>query len=110
MAKHAITAKANLKLKLFTAIGIYDYEEDLGMFKSDYLYPTDMQSLKTKAFINYGEWDSKDKLQIRLITSSHCNRRIGSTSISPSGIDQYCGKDSCTIASHHKAQIHIIPH
>ena len=67
-----------------------------------------MQSSKAKALVDSGEWESKDKLQIRLITGSHYNGRIGSTSISPSRVDRFCGKDSCTIASHRKAQVHIL--
>ena len=49
------------------------------MFKSASLDPTGMQSLKAESFVDSGECDSKDKLQIRLITGSHCNGRIGST-------------------------------
>ena len=69
-----------------------------------------MQSSRAKLFVDSVEWDSEDKLQIRLITGSHCNRRVGSTSISPSGVDLLCGKYSCTIASYRKAQVHILPH
>ena len=63
-----------------------------------------------ESIFDSGEWDSKDKLEICLITGSHCNGRIGSTSISPSGIDRFCGKDSCTISSHRKAKVHFLPH
>ena len=108
MAKPAIANEANLLLKFFTALGRDDDEEALHLFKIVSLDPTGMQSLKAKSFVDSGEWEFKDKLQISLITGSHCNERIGSTSISPSGIDQFCGKDSCTIASHRKAQVHIL--
>ena len=110
MAKPDIATKANLALKLFTALGRDDYEEAIHMFKSASLDPTDMQSSKAKAFVHSGEWDSKDKLQICLITGSHYNVQIGSTSISTSGIDQFYWKYSCTIVSHHKAPFHTLPH
>ena len=83
MAKTAIATKVNLALKLFTALGIDDDEEALCLFKSASLDPTGIQSSKAKAFVDSGECYSKDKLQIRLITGSHCNGRIGSISISP---------------------------
>ena len=92
MAKPDIATKANLALKLFTALGRDDYEEAIHMFKSASLDPTDMQSSKAKAFVHSGEWDSKDKLQFCFITGSHCNGRIGSTSIYLSGIDIFLGK------------------
>ena len=69
-----------------------------------------MHSSKAKSFIASGGWDTKDKIRIRLITGSHCNGRIGSTSISPSGINQFCGKYSCTISSRLKAQVQILPY
>ena len=74
-------------LKFFSALGIDDDEEAICLFKSAYLDPTVMHSLKAKAFFDSREWYSKDKLQIRLITGSHCNGKIGSALISPSGVD-----------------------
>ena len=79
MAKLDIATKLNLALKFFTAPGRDDDEEALCLFKSASLDPTGMQSLKAKEFGDSGEWESKDKLQIRLITGSHCNGRIGAT-------------------------------
>ena len=52
MAKPAIANEANLLLKFFTALGRYDYEESLRLFRSDSLDPTDMQSSKAKAFFD----------------------------------------------------------
>ena len=79
MAKPDIDTKVKLALKFFTAFGIADDKEPLCMFKSAYLDSAVMQILKVKAFVDSGEWESKDKLQIRLITGSHCNGRIGAT-------------------------------
>ena len=92
MAKPAIATEKNLALKLFTALGIDDDEEALCLFKIASLDPTGMRSLKAKAFFDSREWDSKDKLQFCFITGSHCNGRIGSTSIYLSGIDIFLGK------------------
>ena len=81
------------------------------MFKSTSFDPsTGIQSTKAKAFFDLGKWDTKDKIQIWLIIGSYCNENIGSTPISPSGIDRFCGKDSGVIASHCKAQVHILPY
>ena len=71
MAKPYISTEVNLALNFFTALGRDDYEEAIFILKSAYLCPTDMQSLKSKALIDSGQWKSKDKLQIRLITASH---------------------------------------
>ena len=110
MAKPDIATEVNLTLKFFTALGRDDDEEALCLFKIASLDPTGMQSSKAKTFVDSGECDSKDKLQIRLISDSYFNGWIGSTSVYPSGVDQFCGKDSCTRASHCKAQVHILPH
>ena len=69
----------NLALKFFTELGRDDDEEALRLFNSASLDTKGMQRLKAKEFVDSGEWDSKDKLQIRLITGSHCNGRIGAT-------------------------------
>ena len=59
-------------LKFFTAFGRDDYEEALRLIKSaSFDTSTDIQSLKAKYFVNSGEWDTKDKIQIRLINGSH---------------------------------------
>ena len=87
MDKPSIATEVNLDLKFFTALGIDDDEEDICLFKSAYLDPTAMHSLKAKAFFDSREWYSKDKLQIILITGSHFNGRIVSTSFYPSGVD-----------------------
>ena len=110
MAKPDIATEVNLTLKFFTALGRDDDEEVLRLFKSASLDPTGMQSSKAKTFVDSGECDSKDKLQIRLISDSYFNGWIGSTSVYPSGVDQFCRKYYCTIASHRKAQFHILPH
>ena len=110
MAKPAIATEVNIALKLFTAPDRDAGEELLCMFKSASLDPTGVQSLKAKAFFDSGEWNSKDKLQICLIAGSHCNRRICSNLIFPSGVDNFGGKDLYTIASHLKAQVHILKH
>ena len=78
MAKPAIATKVNFAFKSFTALGRDDDEEALCLFKISFLDPIGMQSLKEKAFVESGEWDSKNKLQICLINSSHCNGWIGS--------------------------------
>ena len=88
MAKPAIATKVNLALKFFTALGRDENKESLCLFKSAYFDPsTGMHGSKSKSFVDSGEWDTKDKLQIRLITGSHYNGQIGLTSTSPSGID-----------------------
>ena len=110
MAKPDIATKVNLALKFFTELGRDDDEEALRLFNSASLDTKGMQRLKAKEFVDSGEWDSKDKLQIRLITVPHSNGRIGSTPIYHSGVGQFCGKDSCIIASHRKAQVHILLH
>ena len=109
MGKLDIATKVNLTLKLFTALVRNNYEEALCLLKIASLDTTGIQSSKAKAFVDSGECDSKDKLQIFFFTRSHCNECIGLTSISPSGVDQFYGKDSCTISPHNKAQVHILP-
>ena len=69
---------------------------------------TGMQSLRMKLFFNSREWYVKDNLQILLITRSHCNGMIGLTFVSPSGSDQFCVKDSYTIASYWNSQVHVL--
>ena len=76
-----------IALKFCTALDLDDSEEALCLFKSASLDTNGMQSLKEKSFFDSREWYSKDKLQIRLITGSHCNGKIGSALISPSGVD-----------------------
>ena len=61
----------NLALNLFNALGRDYDEESISLFKRAYLDPTGMHISKAKEFVNSGEWDSKYKLQIRLITGSH---------------------------------------
>ena len=51
MAKPAISTKVNLMLKFFTALVRDDDEEALRLSKSASLDPTNMQSLKEKAFV-----------------------------------------------------------
>ena len=52
MAKRAITFEVNLALNFFIALGRDDDKEDLFLFKSASLDPTDMQSSKAKAFFD----------------------------------------------------------
>ena len=92
MDKLAISTEVNLTLNFFTAVGRDNYKEAFRLFNSASLGPTIMQSLKAKFFVDSGEWEYKDKLQIRLITGSHCNGQIGSTLISPSGVDFFSRK------------------
>ena len=94
MTKPAISVEVNSALVLFTALVRDDDEEALFLFKSAYLDPTNIQSSKAKSFVDSGEWNSKDKLQICLIAGSHCNRRICSNLIFPSGADNFGGKTS----------------
>ena len=79
MDKLAIDTEANLALKFSTALGRYDDKEALRIFKSASSDPTGMQISKEKEMFYSGEWESRDKLQICLITGSHCNGHIGST-------------------------------
>ena len=73
MAKSAIDTEVNLTLKFLTTLRRYNDEEALRLFKCASFDPTGMQSLKVKSFVDSGEWDYKDKLQISLINGSHCN-------------------------------------
>ena len=108
-SKGDIATKKNLVPNFFTALGIDDDNKDLCLFKIVSVDPsTGMHISKANTFVDSGEWDSKEKNQISLITESHFNGRFGSTSISPLGIDIFFGKDYCTIASHCKDQVHIL--
>jgi hypothetical protein len=44
-----------------------------------------------------------------LIGDDKCCGRIGLTASTPVGFDRFCGKESCSIAAHQKAQVLITP-
>jgi hypothetical protein len=110
VAKPLILTDDSVVAKIFTALGKDDDESAFHLFRDasiDLL--TGARSPRTKAFMASGEWDLKEKLQIRLIADDNCCGRIGSTASTPVGVDRFCGKESCSIVAHQKAQVLIAP-
>jgi hypothetical protein len=110
MVKPSVSTDESVASKFLEALGKDDDEEALHVFKDSSLNNvTGSPSPWTSSFIKSGEWDAKVKLQIKLMSSVSCPGQIRSTSSSPSGVEQFCGNDSCTSASHLKAQVSVLP-
>jgi hypothetical protein len=93
-----VTTDESVASKFFAALGKDDDEEALRLLEDS--------SLDN---VTGAEWYANDKLQIKLMISVSCPGRFGLTSSPPSGVERFCGKDSCTIASHLKAQVSVLP-
>ena len=108
MAKPLISNDDSVVTKIFTALGKDDDETAFRLFREACIdLVTGAHSPRTKAFVASGEWDLKEKLQIRLIGEDNCCGRIGLMALTPVGVDRFCGKESCSIATHQKAQVLI---
>jgi hypothetical protein len=110
MAKPLISTDDLVVANIFTALGKDDDESAFRLFlEASIDLITGVQSPRMKAFVASVEWDLKEKLQIRLIGDDNCCGHIGSTASTPMGVDRFCGKDSCSILAHQKAQVLITP-
>jgi hypothetical protein len=110
MAKPLISTDDSVVAKIFTALGKDNDESAFRLFREASIdLITGTQSPRPKAFVDSGEWDLKEKWQIRLIGDGNCSGRIGSTASTPVGVDRFCGKECFSIATHQKSQLIITP-
>jgi hypothetical protein len=89
------------------ALGKDNDEDALRLFRECSLQSTDAPIPRAKVYFDSGEWDTNDKLPIKLIVDSSCFGRIDSTSPSPLGVERFCRCASCSIELHQKAQVLI---